>query len=393
MIVLDSEGVLRMRGFGEDPQEEEHAIRLWGILSAPGISRSSRSDIYWFANRRPVASAGLNRALCEGYHTALMKGRHPLACLFLEMPPQLLDVNVHPAKREVRFRNESGVRRLISGSVRARLEEYGPSATPAPSGPVPLRETFPEAPLRQAPLPVPAEREETHMAPVPFRQEPESGEPPAPAAPAPLPPAPPPSVPKKGLLDGPLSAIGILSQLYVLLEGPEGLVVMDQHAAHERVLYEELMGRLEKGPAPSQALLLPETLDLGERDQRFVLDHLQCLARLGVALREEGGGRLVLESLPPFVPLSGARRFVLDVVDELRSSGEGVPSIRLGEDMIARTVCRQAVKANDRLHPREVDRLLDDLRRCRMPYTCPHGRPTLLGITRAELDRRFGRTG
>jgi DNA mismatch repair protein MutL len=167
---------------------------------------------------------------------------------------------------------------------------------------------------------------------------------------------------------------------------------MDQHAAHERVLYEQMLRRLESGDAPSQRLLLPETVELPVRDVPFVRENLATLSRLGVGMSEFGERTFLLDALPPFVHPSNPRQFVLDLVDELRAAGRQVNSLRLGEHMVAKTVCRHAIKANDALKAAEIEQLVDDLRGCAMPYTCPHGRPTLIEMSYSELDRKFGRT-
>lgn len=190
----------------------------------------------------------------------------------------------------------------------------------------------------------------------------------------------------------PLRLVGVIGKLYVVLESDRGLVLLDQHAAHERILFEQMLGRLEQGDAPSQRLLLPETVELSARDAHFLGEQLTTLARLGVGLSEFGEQTFLLDALPPFVKVSDARRFVLELVDELKAAGEGVNSWRLGEQTVAKTVCRHAVKANDPLTGPELENLVDELRHCAMPYTCPHGRPTLIEMNLRELDKKFGRT-
>ena len=194
------------------------------------------------------------------------------------------------------------------------------------------------------------------------------------------------------LLQTPLKLIGVVARLYVLFESRRGLAVMDQHAAHERVLFERTMKQLETGTVPSQRLLLPEAFELNPRDAQFLKDRLPIFSRLGIGISEFGSASFLLDALPPFVKVTDARRFALEIVDGLQRSGEGVNSLRLGEPFIAKKVCRQAVKANDPLNPQEIERLLRDLRRCDRPYTCPHGRPTLIELTAQELERRFGRS-
>jgi DNA mismatch repair protein MutL len=191
----------------------------------------------------------------------------------------------------------------------------------------------------------------------------------------------------------PLRLVGVVGRLYVVLESDRGLVLMDQHAAHERILYEQMLRRLEQGPAPSQRLLLPETVEVSVRDAAFLRGSLPVLSRLGVGLSEFGERTFLLDALPPFVKAPDPRRFVLELIDGLKAAGQEVNSLRLGEDTVAKTVCRHAVKANDPLGVPELEQLLDDLRHCAMPYTCPHGRPTLIEMNFRELEKKFGRVG
>jgi DNA mismatch repair protein MutL len=212
----------------------------------------------------------------------------------------------------------------------------------------------------------------------------------APAAPVPGPRH---SIEPVPLLHVPLRLVGVIGRLYVVLESDRGLVLLDQHAAHERILFEQMLNRIEQNQqAPSQKLLLPETVELSARDAIFLREQLSVLIRLGVGLSEFGERTFLLDALPPFVKVSNARRFVLELVDELKAAGQEVNSARLGEHVVAKTVCRHAVKANDPLAGPELENLVNDLRRCAMPYTCPHGRPTLIEMNFRELEKKFGRT-
>jgi len=194
------------------------------------------------------------------------------------------------------------------------------------------------------------------------------------------------------LLNVPLRLVGVIGRLYAVLESDRGLVLLDQHAAHERILFEQMLDRLERNAqAPSQKLLLPETIELSPRDAQFLREQLSVLTRLGMGLSEFGERTFLLDALPPFVKPADSRQFVLDLVDELKAAGREVNTVRLGEHTVARTVCRHAVKANDPLAGRELENLVDDLRHCAMPYTCPHGRPTLVEMNYRELEKKFGR--
>jgi DNA mismatch repair protein MutL len=195
------------------------------------------------------------------------------------------------------------------------------------------------------------------------------------------------------LLHVPLRLVGVIGRLYVVLESDRGLVLLDQHAAHERILFEQMLNRLEQHEvASSQKLLLPATVELSARDAAFVRDHMTVLIRLGVGLSEFGDRTFLLDALPPFVKANDPRRFVLELVDELKAAGQEVNTLRLGEHVVAKTVCRHAVKANDPLSGPELENLVNDLRQCVMPYTCPHGRPTLIEMNYRELEKKFGRT-
>ncbi|MBE7503137.1 MAG: DNA mismatch repair endonuclease MutL [Verrucomicrobiales bacterium] len=429
-------------------------FRLWGFLGAPGLSRATREDQHLFVNRRPVENRGLNFALLEGYHTALMKGRYPVCCLFLELDPADVDVNIHPAKREVKFHAERQVRALVTqavrqalleyhagrgqgevgsskdevrsskdevrrteGEVRSSKDEWGvPGAQPTDSPSSIVQSYFPATTLRpplEPPFPAavptephagtprlpeqPAARSPLPAAP-PNAEARTAADPPAgtaspvvlPAAPLPSSPQPPPG--PQPLLSVPLRLVGVIGRLYVVLESDRGLVLLDQHAAHERILFEQMLAQLEQGNAPSQRLLLAETVEVSARDAAFVRELLPTLTRLGVGLSEFGERTFLLEGLPPYVRVGDARQFVLELVDQLKAAGQEVNALRLGEQVVAKTVCRHAVKANDPLSSRELERLVEDLRRCAMPYTCPHGRPTLIELNYRELEKKFGRT-
>lgn len=443
------------------PAPPRPTLRVWGFIGAPGVSRATREDQHLFVNRRPVENRALNFALLEGYHTALMKGRYPVCCLFLELDPAQVDVNIHPAKREVKFHAERQVRALVTQAVRRTLlafhaggqgtgdgsqeaevgssksevrspksagEDRGGGEAGLPTAPAAATDDArrqPDLKLVAAPatsdptVPTPARPRPVSTEPAPTS--PAAGPPsvagPPPAAarrvvstvpgpPVVAPPSPPSPPSRVGaaaagagrvttgpvpLFQVPLRLVGVIGRLYVVLESDRGLVLMDQHAAHERVLFEQMLARLEQGPAPCQRLLLPETVEVSARDTVWLRGLLPVLQRLGVLLREFGERTFLLDGLPPFVRVGQPRQFVLELVDALRAAGPEVNPLRLGEEMVAKTVCRHAVKARDPLQGPELEELIGALRRCAMPYTCPHGRPTLIEFNYRELERRFGR--
>ena len=409
-------------------------LRVWGFIGTPGVSRATREDQHVFVNRRPVENRGINFALLEGYHTALMKGRYPVCCLFLEISPAAVDVNIHPAKREVKFHRESEVRKFVAQAVREALLKFHasqpvvPNSLSATAMPRPGAKhdapiiTLPGTEQTAEPVELPHFTRQLAQRPDLFPSKSEQpplelgfasstvrtpgpqGKPDSVSTEAPQPvtrnpPAPIPGSefrvpsPPTPLLSVPLRLVGVIGRLYAVLESDRGLVLLDQHAAHERILFEQMLERLERSAqAPSQKLLLPETIELSPRDAQFLREQLAVLTRLGVGLSEFGERTFLLDALPPFVKVGDSRRFVVDLVDELKAAGREVNSARLGEHVVVKTVCRHAVKANDPLAGRELENLVEDLRRCAMPYTCPHGRPTLIEMNYRELERKFGRT-
>ena len=371
LVCLEGLAPSRPTGEGSRQSATLQGIEIHGFIGKPGVSRANRSQQHVFVNSRPVESKGINYALLEGYHTALMKGRFPVTFVFIEIDPELVDVNIHPAKREVRFRDEATVRRCVIDAVRAALEPKGEALRPVGRTFVPEfggRSGIPGAMGPAAVITLPGRGND--------------------AAPTEL-------IPEKSgevhTGEGHWRILGVIGQLYVLIESPEGLVLMDQHAAHERVLFEKMLKELETNSAPAQKLLLPVTLELDARDAAFLQANLKTLHKLGIGVSEFGEKTFLIDALPPYFTLADIQQTFRNIVDELRQTGEQVHARRLGEDKIATTVCRHAVKAHDPLRGEELRALLEQLHKCDLPYTCPHGRPTLIQISYAELEKKFGR--
>ncbi len=365
----------------------ESEIRVSGFVGRPGVSRSTREHQHVFVNGRPVENRGVNFALLEGYHTAMMRGRFPIAFLFIELDPGAVDVNIHPAKREVRFRDEGAVRGAVTAAVRRAIEPQMPGASSTAPAFQPVALTL----RGEAAAPASVEMEQRLPLPPPAR--PLSVGPPPKDVPHSTPDA------SRFALHAPCPAsesdwrvLGVIGQLYVLVESPEGLVLMDQHAAHERVLFERMLKQLEQRVTPSQRLLMPLTLEFEARDAAFVRESLAVFQRLGVGISEFGQRAFLVDALPPWLPArTDVRQIFRDILDEVAAGGAGVSKLRLGEDAVATTVCRHAVKARDPLSMPELEALLSELRACDLPYTCPHGRPTMIQLSYAEMEKKFGR--
>lgn len=382
-----------------------HGVTVSGYIGGPGMSRSNRQMQTTYLNGRPIESANISYGLREGYHTALMKGQYPVTFLFIQMDPTAFDVNVHPAKKEVRFHDGNSIRDTIARSVSRTLE----NASKLHTGHAPAGRPLPAA---STPAPViPASRQEELEMPVtpssaPLRQMPVASEPRPVLVPSPPRPSEPVSTPevmlpkpvenaKTASSDVPspndFRIIGVLQKLYVLMESKEGLVLMDQHAAHERVNFEKFRRALESGGVPCQRLLMPITLQTTPRDADVLKQNQASLTRLGIEIEPFGPNIFKVEALPSFLKTDDPAAWLDQVIEELSSLTAKASSLRLSEDAIATTACRASVKSNDVLSIPELQALLKDLFACEMPYCCPHGRPTLVQISTAELERKFGR--
>jgi DNA mismatch repair protein MutL len=381
-------------------------VRIDGFIGQAGLSRQTRAQQLVFVNGRAIESAFLTAAIREGYHTALMKGQYPVTFLFIELDPAAVDVNVHPAKREVRFRDPNAVREAIVHSIQQTLgrgrvawqEKFrGPLIAPA-AGP---EKEAPDLKLRpEIATPRESHRELPHLGPtVAGVADPGHARVPDTAGQARRLP-----IPRADSTDDAhaqrsqqISAqqqfqiIGVLSKLYVLMENADGLVLVDQHAAHERILFEELRRRMEEQGVPTQKLLLPHTFDVPPRDADWIERNISILQKMGIGIESFGPDTFKIDSLPSFLDVSDPAQFMRKVIDDLKSAGNSTSAMRLGEEMIAMTVCRHAVKANDPLRYPEVEKLIRDLLDCDLPYCCPHGRPTMIQISLVELEKKFGR--
>ena len=374
---------------------DRRGIQVHGWIGRAGVSRQTRAQQFVFVNGRAIDSGILSTALREGYHTALMRGQFPVTFLFVDLDPREVDVNVHPAKREVRFRDPASVREAIVEAVQRTLEsgrvewqrKFNAPAAPAavlPPGPAATRPdgetTFVSSqivgrdtarPSNFAPLDQ-ASRADSLNLPRPIdgnRPEPQIE-------------------PRR---DQQFQIIGVLNRLYVLMENSDGLVLVDQHAAHERILFEELRRRMEEQGVPSQRMLLPQIFSLPPRDAEWVERNVATLQKMGIGVENFGANSFRVDTLPAFLEIADAAGFLRKVIDELITTSRSSSPLRLGEDMIAKTVCRHAVKANDPLRYPEIEKLIRDLLACDLPYCCPHGRPTMIQISHAELEKKFGR--
>jgi DNA mismatch repair protein MutL len=352
------------------PAFERPGMRLSGLLGKPGVSRGTRQDLVTVVNGRPVDSRTMAFALTESYHTLIPKGRYPLAFVFLEMDPAWVDVNVHPAKREVRFRDEAKVRNFLIESVlavlRARADDGLPAATiPAVTPAPPLTAAVP--PSVSAPVSVGAS---------PTYVPPSSS---APSAPA----------------HAPAVRLGwrLLSRLReerAVFETPTGLAILDIGAAHQRVLYESILAQFTAQKPISQPLLVPLGIELDPLPAAVLKERMPLLASAGFDFEEYGRNFWRIQALPAWLEPEDALAFVRDLLAEMaRREGDfGRPS--LAYDALAKIAVTKARRKGDSLADAELMELVQSLFRTAQPGSCPRGRRTYVEWTDADLTRRFG---
>ncbi len=366
----------------------EADMRLSGLIGRPGVGRATRHEMIVFVNGRPVDSRTLNYAFIESYHESLPKGRYPLAFVFFECDPAAVDVNVHPAKREVRFRSEPAVRSFVIRSVLQRLRELGPAAgqpEPVVSGSeFRVSSSPPSAPLTLASsLPPPILR--AHLSGLRVASAPAFN--PKPATPNPPIPAPvAPASPEWGF-------IGLAHGNYALFETPAGLVLLDRRAAHERVWFERLQAQFVAGAVPSQRLLLPVPLELDPIASALLLDRLAFLNTHGFELAEFGRNFFRIEGVPPWMEPADVEAFLRDVLGSLRDGSVPDGNLVLAREELARLAAAKAVRLAPLAGTGETQlrTLVSDLFATRHPLTSPAGRPTYIEVNHAELARRFQR--
>jgi DNA mismatch repair protein MutL len=341
-------------------------VRVAGYVGAPSVHHAQRDHVMLFVNRRWVQDRLLTTAVIQAYHTLLPVGRYPVAVLSVTLAPAEVDVNVHPTKSEVKFRDQRTAFAAVQKAVRNAVVAGGqpphlsvhPGATQHPDawrGAGDWRQLSHFGFQVQRTLPGDTET----------------------------------GVPAAGGLPM-LRVLGQLAQTYVIAEGPDGLYLVDQHAAHERVLYEQLERQRAEAAVPAQQLLQPALLELTPA-QAAVLDaEAAVLAQLGFEIEPFGGCTYRLRAVPEILRPSDPAIALNDILAELAEGA--VPLERRSEERVITTVCkRAAIKAGLPLAMREMQQLIHDLEQCQAPRTCPHGRPTMLHLSAAQLAREFGR--
>ncbi len=364
----------------EDPStgSGQAAYRLTGFISPTSVTRSNRKEITFFINGRWVQEIALNTALLQAYHTLLMVGRYPMSALFLEIDPHEVDVNVHPAKAEVRFKDQDKVFSFVQRSTRKALLAYSPVPNVAPS----LWGTTRTVPSESNSSSVGLDWAIGHDEEVRDSRS-ETGPKSSVAS----------SDSQSEFTKIPLMRlIGQIGATYLVAEGPDGLYLVDQHAAHERVLFEKLMAQHEMQRIPSQALLTPETVTLPPQAAKLLTEQLSVLNRFGFDVNEFGPNTFQVRAMPTLFTGSDPSIALRALVEDFEE--DETPLQNELEARLAARVCkRMAVKGGQTLSTDEQRGLLTDLEACNSPRTCPHGRPTMIHLSVDMLERQFGRRG
>ncbi len=345
-----------------DETDQIHTVS--GLVSPTSLSRSNRNYLSFFVNRRWVRSSLLTRATEDAYQGLLMTGKHPIVIINVSLPPQELDVNVHPTKTEVKFRNNQPVYAAVAKAIKNVLAQAPLprlKATAATAPPAPHLFTA-EADSKVAPLPT-----TQYPAPSPAGSIVKNGA--APALPI-------------------LRVLGQLASSYIMAEGPEGLYLVDQHAAHERVIFDKVLAQRSQHKVEVQGLLEPLNIELSPKQEEILNSRGQLLSQFGFSLEHFGGRSYLLRAVPAVMAGANLIEAVRSLLDSLGNDEE--PSQR--EEKIAQSLaCHGAVKAGQSLTMEEMRGLIRQLEETDSPRTCPHGRPTMIYLSSKQLEKEFGR--
>ncbi|RBI76032.1 DNA mismatch repair endonuclease MutL [Roseovarius sp. TE539] len=379
-------------------EAERDGLRMTGFAALPTYSRGAAVAQYLFVNGRPVRDRMLIGALRAAYQDLLSRDRHPAAALFIDCDPRQVDINVHPAKSEVRFRDPGLARGLVVSGLRHALAEAGhrASSTIASATLGAMRPDSDGARVYQMDRPSPAARAAAYQAQAPAfaemqaaysaRTEPAAGEP----DPAPDDTHEPPETPPQSLPLG--AACAQIHENYIVAQTETGMVIVDQHAAHERLVYERLKSRTGSTGVASQALLIPEIVDLSEADATRILDFAGQLQRLGLVVENFGPGTIAVRETPAILGPVDARAMIHDILDELAEQGETRTLQTRIDAVLSRIACHGSVRSGRRMTAAEMNALLREMEATPHSGQCNHGRPTYVELPLADIERLFGRT-
>ena len=361
------------------------SVHVHGLIGRPGSTRADKTYQDFFVNRRAVKNPSLTHALYSAYGDMLMRDRHPVAFIFIEIDPALVDVNVHPAKAEVRFRNQSQLHDLVRDVIREGLR--GMNVSSAATRADGVREAIADFGMRNAEYPISPQWKGGMRNPLSLQEWAEES-----------------NGAEIGSQNGSLyqSAIRIphsemlhpLAQIhdsFIIAQSQDGMAIVDQHAAHERVLFEKLQDQFGTGRVPVQDLLVPDQVELGPAQSVVLAAYLPELSKLGFLIEDFGNNTFVIKAVPVLLIGADYRQLLLDILDEVNVHGKSGKMEKVRDEMLSVMACHPAIKVHRHLERQEMEQLLADLFKCRMPHTCPHGRPTVVRFSIVEIMRMFKR--
>ena len=374
----------------------DEGISIKGFVARHGLSRSSRREQRTFFNGRPVEAPAAYRGIRDGFGSLLEKGRFPPCILFIRIDPQTIDINVHPAKREVRLRQEYKVSGAITEAISIALRQ-SPTPSITLDGRIPLKSLLRGAQIdyststteqtdlqfeTEIPDKVSTEQDNDVIS---VRDNMSIQEPLSPDTPIIS------ADDNDGLTlpgTGDVQILGFIDETYILAVSVDGLIIIDQHAAHERVMFERLLNAVRQGVA-SQQLLLPIALELSRAEASYVSKNSESFLKLGFEVESMSSNTVMLNAIPASLKQENAGGLLRDMLSDLLD--EGKASNKLNINALAMASCKAAVKAHDELTLHEARSLFRQMAQCELPFSCPHGRPTIISISTKELERRFGR--
>jgi len=371
--------------------DDTAVAKISGFIGGFDTMRKSRNDQYLFLNKRYIVDRTINYAIAAGFGDAIPKGLYPLYVIFLEIAPERVDVNVHPTKTEVKFADQHMLFSIVRGAIKRALtrDDVIPSISTRPTLDD-IRGRFQMSLQKEIGTPSPQEQigldfGRPQIPSMPSQQDTSSvtGSPRDFSRPASDQ-----STPQTGEHKE-AAAVWQLHNKYILSQIKSGLVVIDQHVAHERILYEKAKKSFSEKPASSQQLLFPQTVELTPEDFEILLEMLPFLQKIGFVIKSFGGRTVVIEGVPAGVRVGGENKILMDIIDEYKNNLNAEVDIR--ERVAKSYACRSAIMAGEKLTPDAMNALIDQLFTTENPYFCPHGRPVMITISIDELDKRFER--
>lgn len=363
-----------------------------GYSSVPSLHRADRNHITLFVNGRWIQDTRLSYAITQAYHTFLMTGRYPVAVVLVKLPPSEVDVNVHPTKAEVRFRDPEGVFSAVQRAVRRAVVDLAqtPAMRGGRFGGIGLNHdnlsAWESSPTGQRQLGMALDLYSAGN----YTRTPLVSQQPTQDAPEAIPEGP--EAPQRPRTLPILRVIGQIGATYIVAEGPSGLYLVDQHAAHERILYEQFMDEHARHVQVAQMSLTAQTLNLPPSEARLIEENIDILREFGFDLEPFGPNTFIVRSVPALLADQSPTEVIGGIIADLEAGTN--PGQAAIEDKIITRVCKHgAIKAGQILSHDEMQSLIRQLERCRSPHTCPHGRPTMLHMTSEQLAREFGRLG